>query len=69
MVHKILKPKGVLLAVFYLVPPDQGPPFGTTENEVRSLFSDKFEVIEMKVSPHSIEKRAGKELFARLKKL
>ncbi len=69
MVHKILKPKGILLAVFYLLPPDQGPPFGTTEDEVRSLFSDKFEVIEMKVSPHSIEKRVGKELFACLKKL
>ena len=69
MVHQVLKPKGTLLAVFYLLPVDQGPPFGTTEDEVRSLFLDQFEIVEMIISPNSIEKRAGKELFACLKKL
>ncbi|MAT73883.1 SAM-dependent methyltransferase [Candidatus Poribacteria bacterium] len=68
LVHQILKPNGMLIAIFYLIPPDQGPPFGTTEDEIRSLFTGRFEVVEMGGSPHSIERRAGKELFALLKK-
>ena len=66
--HQILKPNGMLIAIFYLIPPDQGPPFGTTADEIRSLFAGRFEVVEMGVSPHSIERRAGKELFSLLKK-
>src|SRR5258708_7872538 len=41
-----IKPKGQLLAVHYLIPDEDGPPFGTTREEVVKRFSPSFELLE-----------------------
>jgi SAM-dependent methyltransferase len=64
MVEAILRPTGKFIALFYLIPPGVGPPFGTTEKEIRSLFENAFEVLELRVPTDSVERRRGKEMFA-----
>lgn len=41
-----LLPQGFYVAVFYLIPDEDGPPFGTTRENVRSFFSPSFELLE-----------------------
>ena len=55
-----LKPGGYFLAVHYLIPDVEGPPFGTTRNEVIEAFSPHFDLIEEWV-PRSYENRLGLE--------
>lgn len=40
-----LKPRGDYLAVNYLIPDQDGPPFGTTREEVIARFSPRFELL------------------------
>ena|GEM_PF-2504024 len=40
-----LKPGGQFLAVHYFIPSEDGPPFGTTRDEVIKWFSHAFELI------------------------
>ncbi|MCZ6680022.1 MAG: methyltransferase domain-containing protein [Candidatus Poribacteria bacterium] len=69
MVRAILKPTGALIALFFTLPPDGRPPFGTTAQEIRSLFEPAFEIARLYIPPDSIERRRGKELFAVMKPL
>ena len=55
-----IKPKGQLLAVHYMIPDVDGPPFGTTREEVRKRFSPSFELLEEWV-PRSYPNRTGLE--------
>jgi cyclopropane fatty-acyl-phospholipid synthase-like methyltransferase len=55
-----LKPQGCYLAVNYLIPDKDGPPFGTTREEVWSRFSPHFELLEEWV-PRSYPNRIGLE--------
>ena len=55
-----LKPDGQFLAVHYLIPDKDGPPFGTTREEVVSRFSPRFDLIEDWV-PRSYPNRTGLE--------
>jgi len=57
-----LKPAGQFLAVHYLIPDEDGPPFGTTREEVIKRFSPQFELIEAWV-PRSYPNRTGLELM------
>jgi SAM-dependent methyltransferase len=57
-----LKPNGQFLAVFYLIPEEDGPPFGTTREEVMRRFSPYFELLEEWV-PRSYPNRTGLELM------
>jgi methyl halide transferase len=57
-----LKPQGQLLAVHYLIPDTDGPPFGTTRDEIWQRFSPHFELIEEWV-PRSYPNRTGLELM------
>ena len=57
-----LKPKGHYLAVNYLIPDKDGPPFGTTRTELWRRFSPKFELLEEWV-PRSYPNRTGLELM------
>jgi len=64
-----LKPNGQLLAVHYLIPDTEGPPFGTTREEVIQRFSPTFELKEDWV-PRSYQNRVGLErMFWWTKKL
>jgi len=55
-----LKPAGQFLAVFYMIPDTDGPPFGTNRDEIMSRFSPHFELLESWV-PRSYPNRTGLE--------
>ncbi len=57
-----LKPEGQYLAVNYLIPDKEGPPFGTTREEVWRLFSSDFDLLHEWV-PRSYPNRTGLELM------
>jgi len=57
-----LKPEGQYLAVNYLIPDKDGPPFGTTRDELSRRFSPHFELVEELV-PRSYPNRTGLELL------
>jgi len=57
-----LKPGGQYLAVNYLIPDEDGPPFGTTRAELWDWFSPGFELLEEWV-PRSYPNRTGLELM------
>lgn len=62
-VQRWLKPDGHYLAVNYLIPDEDGPPFGTTRDEVWQRFSPHFELLEDWV-PRSYPNRTGLELMS-----
>jgi hypothetical protein len=59
-VPRWLKPNGQYLAVNYLIPDRDGPPFGTTRQELLTRFSPRFELVTEWV-PRSYPNRVGLE--------
>jgi methyl halide transferase len=59
-VNRWLKPGGHYLAVNYLIPDTDGPPFGVTRDEIWGRFSGRFELREEWV-PRSYPNRTGLE--------
>lgn len=57
-----LKPNGQYLAVNYLIPDTDGPPFGTTRDELWKRFSPHFDLVKEWV-PRSYPNRTGLELM------
>ena len=57
-----LKPGGNYLAVNYLIPDEDGPPFGTTREELWKWFSPGFDLVR-EWRPRSYPNRAGLELM------
>ena len=57
-----LKPAGQFLAVQYLIPDTDGPPFGTTREELWNRFSPHFDLVKEWV-PRSYPNRTGLELM------
>jgi cyclopropane fatty-acyl-phospholipid synthase-like methyltransferase len=66
-VVKWLKPEGQYLAVNYLIPDIDGPPFGTTRDELWQRFSPHFNLVKEWV-PRSYPNRTGLELMLWWKK-
>lgn len=60
-VGRWLRPGGHYLAVHYLIPDEDGPPFGTNKEELLRRFSPQFELLESWV-PRSYPNRTGLEL-------
>jgi methyl halide transferase len=56
-----LKPKGQFLAVHYMIPDTDGPPFGTTRDELWQRFSSHFD-LRAEWVPRSYPNRTGLEL-------
>jgi methyl halide transferase len=61
-VRRWLKPGGHYLAVNYLIPDTDGPPFGTTREELGRWFSPDFE-LRAEWVPRSYPNRTGLELM------
>ncbi|HNQ73605.1 MAG TPA: methyltransferase domain-containing protein [Verrucomicrobiota bacterium] len=59
-VQRWVKPGGYYLAVNYLIPDTDGPPFGTTRAEILQRFSPHFHLLEDWV-PRSYPNRTGLE--------
>jgi SAM-dependent methyltransferase len=57
-----LKPDGDYLAVNYMIPDRDGPPFGTTRAELWRRFSPSFDLVQEQV-PRSYANRTGLELL------
>ena len=57
-----LKPNGQFLAVHYLISDTDGPPFGTTRDELVKRFSPRFQLLQEWV-PRSYPNRTGLELM------
>ena len=55
-----LKPAGTFVAVFYMIPDEDGPPFGTTREEIKRRFGSDFELRENWV-PRSYPNRTDLE--------
>ncbi|MCW5554015.1 MAG: methyltransferase domain-containing protein [Verrucomicrobiae bacterium] len=61
-VRNWLKPGGHYLAVNYLIPDTEGPPFGTTRDELWTRFSPYFKLLK-EWMPRSYPNRTGLELM------
>jgi methyl halide transferase len=61
-VSRWLKPDGNFVAIFYLIDEKDGPPFGTTREELIKRFSPGFELVKDWV-PRSYPNRTGLELM------
>ena len=62
LVRQILRPEGWLLACFYpLREGTDGPPFPTSEVEIRRLFTPHFSFVEAYAPGTSVEQRKGFE--------
>jgi SAM-dependent methyltransferase len=59
-VHRWLKPGGNYLAINYLIPDTEGPPFGTTRDELLRRFSPHFD-LQFDNVPRSYPNRTGLE--------
>lgn len=59
-VQRWLKPEGHYLAVNYFIPDTDGPPFGVDREEIWTLFSPHFELLE-EWTPRSYPNRTGLE--------
>jgi methyl halide transferase len=70
-----LLPKGFLLAIFFLnpwdpgeAPPEGGPPFGATREELDGLFAVSFELVEELCPSAAFPGREGREIIHLLRK-
>ena len=62
--HSLLAPGGKLAGLLFQFPlTEKGPPFGGSEAEYRSLFSEYFEIKTLETAYNSIKPRQGNELF------
>lgn len=65
---RILKKDGLLVGLFYETDEEGGPPFKTTCADVLHHFSKLFHIERLEKTPHSIERRQGKEWLGFLRK-
>lgn len=69
-VGRVLKPGGLLFGLFYNIRPEEGPPFGTTPDEVIHRFAGAgpFRLEHSRIPAESVTPRQGKEWLALLRK-
>jgi methyl halide transferase len=68
LAHALLKPGGEFIALFWAHSREGGPPYGTSEAEIRRLFSPYFELTSLEPVTNSIPSRANEEYLARFRK-
>ena len=67
----VLKNDGVLFGLFYRFDDEndgKGPPFWTSEEEIREVFSEKFDIFELTVPEESLKRRKGRERLIAMRK-
>ena len=67
-VARALRPGGRVFGLFYEPSPPGNPPFRVSEEDIRTSFAGRFEVERLERAKDSIERRAGKEWLAILRK-
>jgi SAM-dependent methyltransferase len=68
LLHGLLKPGGMVIGCFYNHGRPGGPPFDATREEVLRVFEPLFRVEKFEITPHSIERRLGHELWAEFRR-
>ncbi|MEO8289208.1 MAG: methyltransferase domain-containing protein [Chloroflexota bacterium] len=63
VVHSLLKSDGLYIAILFAHGRQGGPPFTTDPTEARDLFSPRFSIEQLEITPNSVKQREGKELF------
>jgi methyl halide transferase len=69
VVRSLLKPTGELIALFWAHSRPDGPPFGTNEGEIRTLFSPAFNISSLELVADSIDSRKEEELLGRFSRI
>ncbi|MHB1605615.1 MAG: methyltransferase domain-containing protein [Leptospirales bacterium] len=64
--YQMIRPGGMLIGLFYAHGREGGPPWTTSEEEVRILFGKRFDLLDLAISDCSIDSRKGEELLGRL---
>lgn len=69
----LIRPGGLLVALFYPVEPaapplPEGPPFASRREDLERLFLGPFELVEAAVPSDSVERRRGREWLAVLRR-
>jgi methyl halide transferase len=67
LVHRLLRPHGELIALFWAHTRSGGPPFGTTRPEIEALFTPKFDFLSWEQAQNSVEGRKDEEYLVRLR--
>ncbi|WP_204102053.1 MULTISPECIES: methyltransferase domain-containing protein [Spirulina sp. CCY15215] len=67
--RSLLKPKGILLGIFFTHSRPGGPPFGSTPEEICSYFESAFEILSLDPLENSHPKRQGEEHFGQFRRL
>jgi SAM-dependent methyltransferase len=68
-VARVLKPGGLLVAIFFLNPGvDKGPPFGCTLEELRNVFAENFIFLSVEENIPTYPGREGAEVLAVLER-
>ncbi len=65
VVRRLLKPTGEFIGLFWAHSRPGGPPFGSSPQEIRSLFSSHFDVRSLTPVAKSVPKRQNEEYLAR----
>lgn len=65
VVQSILRPQGELIALFWAHDRPDGPPFGTTPDEILQRFAPGFNVLSITQPANSIEMRKDEEYLTR----
>lgn len=66
--HDWLRKGGRLIGCFYNHGREGGPPFDITREQVEALYQPMFKIHKLEVTPHSIDRRQGHELWAEFEK-
>ncbi len=69
LVKRLMADNGTYIALFFTHGKPGGPPFDTTAEEVRALFSPHLSITRLEQPGRSAKQRAGQELFALMKPL
>jgi hypothetical protein len=69
LVKRLLLRNGLYIALFFAHGKSGGPPFNTTAEEIRALFSPYFAIERLEPPARSAEQRRGQELFALMRPL
>ncbi|MEA2573110.1 MAG: hypothetical protein QOH93_408 [Chloroflexia bacterium] len=67
IVRRLLKPGGLFIALFFAHGRPGGPPFTTSEEEMRALFGPYFAIERLEVPARSVKPRQGLELLTLLR--
>ncbi len=68
LVYRLLRPRGELIALFWAHSRDGGPPYGTSLDEIRDLFSPVFRTKVLERATNSVESRHPDEYLGRFQK-